>query len=105
VRAWCPMTAEGVFLEALESDPAKYLPDVEDEHLSEDVVQVDLTRPMDDIRAELSRYPVKTRVSLAGPMVVARDIAHAKIKERLAAGEPTPSYLRDMAVYYAGPAK
>src|SRR4051795_3925483 len=99
------ITADGVFLEALETDPAKDLPDIADEHLSEDVVRVDLTRPMDEIRAELTRYPVKTRLSLTGPMVVARDIAHAKIKERLAAGEPMPSYLRDMAVYYAGPAK
>ena len=104
------ITAEGVFLEALETDPAKYLPDISDEHLagsdgSGDVVRVDLTRPMAEIRAELTKYPVKTRLSLTGPMVVARDIAHAKIKERLDAGEPMPSYLRDHAVYYAGPAK
>jgi fumarate hydratase class I len=101
------ITADGVFLEALESDPAKYLPDVTDDHLDDagDVVRIDLTRPMAEIRAELSRYPVKTRLSLTGPMVVARDIAHAKIQERLDAGEPMPSYLRDHAVYYAGPAK
>jgi len=99
------ITADGVFLEALETDPAKYLPDVGDEHLSDDVVRVDLTRPMAEIRAELTKYPVKTRLSLTGPMVVARDIAHAKIKERLDAGEPMPSYLREHAVYYAGPAK
>jgi len=99
------ITAEGVFLEALETDPAHYLPDVHDEHLSDDVVRIDLNRPMDEIRAELTRHPVKTRLSLTGPMVVARDIAHAKIKERLDAGEPMPSYLRDHAVYYAGPAK
>ena len=99
------ITADGVFLEALETEPAHYLPDVVDEHLSDDVVQIDLTRPMDEIRRELSRYPVKTRLSLTGPMVVARDIAHAKIKDLLDAGEPMPSYLRDMAVYYAGPAK
>jgi len=99
------ITAEGVFLEALETDPAKYLPDISDEHLSDDVVRVDLTRPMAEIRAELTKYPVKTRLSLTGPMVVARDIAHAKIKERLDAGEPMPSYLREHAVYYAGPAK
>src|SRR5205807_6690909 len=66
---------------------------------------VDLNRPMSEIRDELSKYPVKTRLSLTGPLVVARDIAHAKIKERLDAGEPMPQYLRDMAVYYAGPAK
>jgi fumarate hydratase class I len=99
------ITEEGVFLEALETDPAKYLPDVVDEHLSDDVVHIDLTRPMAEIRQELARYPVKTRLSLTGPMVVARDIAHAKIKERLDAGEPMPDYLRDLAVYYAGPAK
>jgi len=100
------ITADGVFLEALETDPAKYLPDVTDEHLDDSgVVRIDLSRPMDEIRAELSRYPVKTRLSLTGPMVVARDIAHAKIKERLDDGEPMPPYLRDHAVYYAGPAK
>jgi len=99
------ITAEGVFLEALETDPARFLPDVVDEHLSDDVVRIDLTRPMAEIRAELTKHPVKTRLSLTGPMVVARDIAHAKIKERLDAGEPMPSYLRDHAVYYAGPAK
>jgi fumarate hydratase class I len=98
------ITADGVWLERLETDPARFLPDVE---LSEDgdVVQVDLNRPMSEIRAELARYPVKTRLSLSGPLVVARDIAHAKIAERLDAGEPMPDYLRDHAVYYAGPAK
>jgi fumarate hydratase, class I len=99
------ITAEGIFLEQLEQDPASYLPETTDEHLGGDVVHIDLNRPMDEIRSELSRYPVKTRLSLSGPMVVARDIAHAKIKERLDAGEPMPSYLRDHCVYYAGPAK
>jgi fumarate hydratase class I len=99
------ITRDGVFLAALETDPAHYLPDVSDEHLSDDVVRIDLSRPMDEIRAELTKHPVKTRLSLTGPMVVARDIAHAKIKERLDAGEPMPAYLRDHAVYYAGPAK
>ncbi|WP_026414479.1 fumarate hydratase [Actinomadura oligospora] len=99
------ITAEGVFLEKLETDPSRYLPDTTDEHLSDDVVRIDLNRPMDEIRAELTKYPVKTRLSLTGPLVVARDIAHAKIKERLDAGEPMPQYLRDHAVYYAGPAK
>ena len=99
------ITRDGVFLEELEREPAHYLPDTTDEHLDDEVVQIDLTRPMDEIRAELSRYPVRTRLSLTGPLVVARDIAHAKIKERLDAGEPMPSYLRDMCVYYAGPAK
>ena len=97
------ITAEGIFLEELERDPAKYLPDTTDEKLSDDVVKVDLNRPMDEIRAELSKYPVKTRLSLSGPLVVARDIAHAKIKERLDAGEGMPQYLKDHAVYYAGP--
>jgi fumarate hydratase, class I len=99
------ITADGVFLEQLERDPAKYLPETTDDKLSGDVVQVDLRRPMDEIRAQLSQLPVKTRLSLTGPLVVARDIAHAKIKERLDAGEPMPDYLRDHAVYYAGPAK
>jgi fumarate hydratase class I len=100
------ITSEGVFLEQLETDPAKYLPDVTDEHLdATEVVRVDLNQPMDEIRKLLSRYPVKTRVMLDGPMVVARDIAHAKIKERLEAGDGMPQYLRDYCVYYAGPAK
>jgi fumarate hydratase class I len=99
------ITRDGVFLERLETDPAQYLPDTGEEELDADVVRVDLSRPMDEIRAELSRYPIKTRLALTGPMVVARDIAHAKISERLASGEPMPAYLRDHAVYYAGPAK
>src|SRR4051812_48905157 len=99
------ITAEGVFLEALERDPARFLPEVSPADVDVSVVAVDLSRPMSEIRAELSKYPVKTRLSLTGPLVVARDIAHAKIAERLDAGEPMPSYLRDHAVYYAGPAK
>ncbi|MEC4016525.1 fumarate hydratase [Streptomyces sp. H27-D2] len=104
-QAVAKITAEGVFLEQLETDPARFLPETTDEHLDTDVVQIDLNRPMDEIRAELTKYPVKTRLSLTGPLVVARDIAHAKIKERLDAGEEMPRYLRDHAVYYAGPAK
>src|SRR6478672_8156144 len=99
------ITRDGVFLEQLETDPARFLPEVTDTMLSDDVVRIDLTRPMSEIRAELSRYPVKTRLSLHGPVVVARDIAHAKIKERLDRGEGLPQYLKDHAVYYAGPAK
>ena len=102
------VTRDGVFLEALERDPARFLPEASvdgDGGLSEAVVAVDLERPMDDIRAQLSRYPVATRLSLTGTIVVARDIAHAKIQERLDAGEPMPQYLRDRIVYYAGPAK
>jgi fumarate hydratase class I len=104
-QALAKITPEGAFLEKLERDPAHYLPDVTDEHLDDEVVHVDLTRPMDEIRARLATLPVKTRVSLTGPMVVARDIAHARIKEMLDRGEPMPQYLRDHAVYYAGPAK
>ncbi len=99
------ITREGIFLEQLETDPAQYLPDTTDYELDGDVVRIDLSRPMSEIRAELSKYPIRTRLSLTGPLVVARDIAHAKIAERLDAGEPMPSYLRDHAVYYAGPAK
>lgn len=102
------ITPEGVFIEVLERDPARFLPETTDEHLDDegdDVVRIDLNRPMDEIRAELTKYPVKTRLSLSGPLVVARDIAHAKIKERLDAGDGMPQYLKDHAVYYAGPAK
>jgi fumarate hydratase, class I len=104
-QALAKITRDGVFLERLETDPAQYLPDTDSGELDSDVVPIDLSRPMDQIRAELSRYPIKTRLSLTGPLVVARDIAHAKIAERLARGEPMPAYLRDHAVYYAGPAK
>jgi fumarate hydratase, class I len=104
-QAKAKITAEGVFLEQLERDPARFLPEIHGEDLSEEVVQIDLTRPMSEIRSTLSKLPVKTRLSLTGPLVVARDIAHAKIKERLDAGEPMPQYLRDHPVYYAGPAK
>jgi fumarate hydratase class I len=106
------ITRDGVFLEELERDPARFLPDVTIDDLDDpddaeraNVVRIDLTRPMDEIRAELSKHPVRTRVMLTGPMVVARDIAHAKIKERLDAGGPMPPYLTDHCVYYAGPAK
>ncbi len=104
-QALAKITAEGVFLEELEHDPARFLPEVNEAHIGGDVISIDLSRPMDEIRAELTRYPVKTRLSLNGTLVVARDIAHAKIAERLDAGEEMPSYLRDHAVYYAGPAK
>ncbi|MDQ3033462.1 MAG: fumarate hydratase [Myxococcota bacterium] len=99
------ITSEGVFLEQLEEDPAKYLPDPTTEELGGEVVQIDLNRPMSDIRAELSRHPIETRLSLSGPMIVARDIAHAKLKERLDRGEGLPQYIKDRCVYYAGPAK
>lgn len=99
------ITAEGVFLEQLETDPARYLPEPTEAELRAEVVEIDLRKPMREIRAELSRYPIKTRLSLTGPMVVARDIAHAKLKERLDRGEGLPPYLADHMVYYAGPAK
>ena len=104
-QAKARITPDGVFVEQLERNPARYLPDVAEEDLSADVVQIDLRRPMADIRSQLSALPVTTRVSLTGPLVVARDIAHAKIAERLDAGEPMPDYLRNHPVYYAGPAK
>ncbi|GIH28921.1 fumarate hydratase class I [Acrocarpospora phusangensis] len=104
-QALAKITPEGVFLEQLETDPARFLPDTTDEHLSDDVVSINLNRPMSEIRAELTKYPVKTRLSLTGPLVVARDIAHAKIAELLDAGGEMPQYLKDHAVYYAGPAK
>ncbi|CAM4164820.1 fumarate hydratase [Kibdelosporangium persicum] len=104
-QAKAKITPDGVFIEQLERDPAQYLPEVHDEDLSEEVVRIDLTRPMAEIRETLSKLPVKTRLSLTGPLVVARDIAHAKIKERLDAGEPMPQYMKDHPVYYAGPAK
>jgi fumarate hydratase class I len=100
------ITAEGVFLEQLETDPAQYLPDPASVTAdTAEVVAIDLDKPMSEIRAELTKYPVKTRLSLTGTMIVARDIAHAKIAERLDAGQPMPGYLRDHPVYYAGPAK
>jgi fumarate hydratase class I len=99
------ITADGVFLEVLETDPARFLPEVTTDQLDSEVVAIDLNQPMSEIRDTLSKYPVKTRVMLSGPMVVARDIAHAKIKERLDAGEGLPQYMKDHCVYYAGPAK
>ncbi len=99
------ITRDGVFLEQLETDPAHYLPEPKDQELSGEVVRLDLRRPMSELRAELSRYPIRTRLSLSGPMIVARDIAHAKIKERLDRGEGMPQYFKDSMVYYAGPAK
>ena len=99
------ITRDGIFLEQLETEPSKYLPEIADESLGGEVVEIDLNRPMSDIRATLSGYPVATRLSLTGPMIVARDIAHAKLKERLDHGEELPQYFKDLCVYYAGPAK
>jgi fumarate hydratase class I len=99
------ITRDGVFLEQMETNPAQYMPEVKTEKLSDEVVKIDLNRPMKEIRETLSQYPIKTRVSLTGPMIVARDIAHAKLKERLDRGEGLPDYFKEGAVYYAGPAK
>jgi len=99
------ITRDGVFLEQLEENPARYLPDLDPETLGGQVVRVSLRRPMREILAQLSRYPVATRLSLSGPLIVARDIAHAKLKERLDAGEDLPQYFKDHMIYYAGPAK
>ena len=99
------ITRDGIFLEQLETEPSKYLPEIADESLGGEVVEIDLNRPMSEIRATLSSYPVATRLSLTGPMIVARDIAHAKLKERLDRGEELPQYFKDLCVYYAGPAK
>ena len=99
------ITRDGIFLEQLETEPSKYLPEIADETLDGDVVEIDLNRPMSEVRATLSSYPVATRLSLTGPMIVARDIAHARLKERLDGGEDLPQYFKDLCVYYAGPAK
>lgn len=104
-QARARITADGVFLEQLETNPAQYLPDVSEQKLGGDVVAIDLDRPMAEIRAELSRYPIKTRLALSGTMIVARDIAHAKLKERLDRGEDLPAYVKQHPIYYAGPAK
>lgn len=104
-QALAKITPEGVFLEQLETEPAHFLPDIDEEHLDDDVVHINLDQPMDEIRSTLSKLPVRTRVSLTGSLVVARDLAHARIKAMLDRGEPMPEYLRDNAVYYAGPSK
>jgi fumarate hydratase class I len=104
-QAKAKITKDGVFIEKLETDPAHYLPETTDEHLDENVVRIDLNRPMSEITAELSKHPVKTRLALNGTLVVARDLAHAKIKEVIDSGKPMPEYFKKYPVYYAGPAK
>jgi fumarate hydratase class I len=99
------ITKDGIYLEQLETNPAKYMPDVKESELGGSVVKLDLNRPMNELLAELSRYPIKTRLSLTGTLVVARDIAHAKLKERLDSGGGLPEYFKNHMVYYAGPAK
>ena len=104
-QAKAKITKDGIFLEELERDPAHFLPETTDEHLNDDVVRIDLNQPMADVLAELSKRPVKSRLSLTGTLVVARDLAHAKIKAMMDEGKPMPEYLKSYAVYYAGPAK
>ncbi|MBM3722001.1 MAG: fumarate hydratase [Actinobacteria bacterium] len=104
-QAKAKITKEGVFIEKLETDPAHFLPETTDEHLDDNVVRIELNRPMAEINKELSKYPVKTRLSLTGTLVVARDLAHAKIKEVIDSGKPMPEYFKQYPVYYAGPAK
>jgi len=104
-QALAKITKEGIFIEKLERDPARFLPETTDQHLDDDVVKINLDRPMKEVLAELSKYPVKTRLSLSGTLVVARDLAHAKLKELLDSGKPLPDYMLNNAVYYAGPAK
>ena len=99
------ITRDGVFLEELEHNPAKYLPEIDAARLGGAVVEIDLRRPMKEILATLSRHPVKTRLKLTGPLIVARDLAHAKLRERLERGEPLPDYFKSHPIYYAGPAK
>ena len=99
------ITRDGIYLETLEHDPAHYLPEIDHSKLAGDVVRIDLNQPMEQIRRILTQYPIRTRVALSGPMIVARDIAHAKLKERLDRGEGLPQYFKDHPVYYAGPAK
>jgi fumarate hydratase class I len=99
------ITREGVYLEELEHNPAKYLPEIDASKLGGEVVHIDLRRPMKEILAQLAQYPIKTRLSLSGPMIVARDLAHAKLRERLERGQGLPDYFKNHPVYYAGPAK
>jgi fumarate hydratase class I len=99
------ITRDGIFIEQLETDPSKYMPEIDEAKLSESMVRIDLNQPMADILAELGRHPVKTRLSLTGTIIVARDLAHAKIRERLEKGEGMPDYMKNHPVYYAGPAK
>jgi fumarate hydratase class I len=104
-QAMGKITVNGIFLEQLETDPSQYLPDVTDEHLDSNVLAIDLNQPMTDVLAKLSKHPVKTRLNLTGSLIVARDIAHAKLKERLDSGRGLPEYFKNHGVYYAGPAK
>ncbi len=99
------ITKDGIFIEQLETEPAKYMPEIDEAKLSEHVIKIDLNRPMKDVLAELTKHPVKTQLSLTGTIIVARDLAHAKIRSILEAGGEMPQYMKDHPVYYAGPAK
>ncbi|MDN2567674.1 fumarate hydratase [Aquibium sp. A9E412] len=99
------ITREGIFLEALETNPARFMPEIDEAALSGGVVAVDLNQPMEQVLRQLTQHPVKTRLSLSGPIIVARDLAHARIRARLEAGEPMPDYFKNHPIYYAGPAK
>ncbi len=104
-QATAKITRDGIYLEQLEANPARFLPEIDDSHLSDGVVHIDLTRPMKEILAELTKHPIRTRLSLTGPLIVARDLAHGKLRERLERGEPLPDYFKNHPIYYAGPAK
>jgi len=104
-QALAKITRDGVFVEKLETEPHKYMPEITDDAFSGGMVKIDLNRPMPEILADLSRHPIKTRLSLSGPLIVARDLAHSKLRDRLEAGEPLPDYFRNHPIYYAGPAK
>ncbi len=104
-QATAKITRDGIYLEQLEANPARFLPEIDDSHLGEGVVHIDLTRPMPEILAELTKHPIRTRLSLTGPLIVARDLAHGKLRERLERGEPLPDYFKNHPIYYAGPAK
>ena len=104
-QATAKITRDGIFLEQLEANPARFLPEIDESHLSDGVVHIDLTRPMKEILAELTKHPIRTRLSLTGPLIVARDLAHGKLRERLERGEPLPDYFKNHPIYYAGPAK
>ena len=99
------INAEGIFVEQLETDPSRYLPEIDEATLGGDFVRIDLSRPMEEVRRTLSQYPIRTRLSLSGTLIVARDIAHAKLQERIDRGEGLPQYVKDHPIYYAGPAK
>ncbi|GAB5363948.1 hypothetical protein AAMO2058_000927100 [Amorphochlora amoebiformis] len=104
-QALAKITEDGIFLEQLETDVTKYMPEIKEDELSDEVVKISLNQPMEAIRKTLTQYPIKTRLSLSGTLIVARDIAHSKLQELIDNGEELPDYIRDHIIYYAGPAK